>query len=202
MSAFLRRQNRDIVLNMCQYGMGDVWKWGREVGGNSWRTTGDLGVVKGNELPGFYEVGFANAAHDSFAGPGGWNDPDYILIGTIGDATNSSRPPARTKLSAAEQYSYMSMWALMASPLIFSGDMTKLDPFTINILCNAEVIDVDQDPLGRQAKIVRKTNEEFVLAKPLEDGSVAIGVFNLTSGPRNISVKFRDIGVNGRRLRP
>jgi alpha-galactosidase len=87
----------------------------------------------------------------------------------------------------------------MASPLIFSGDMTKLDPFTINILCNAEVIDVDQDPLGRQAKILRKTNDEFVLAKPLEDGSVAIGLFNLTTQPRNITVSFRDIGVNGRR---
>ncbi len=151
-SAALRRQNRDIILNMCQYGMGDVWKWGREVGGNSWRTTGDLGVVKGNELPGFYEVGFANAAHASFAAPGGWNDPDYILIGTIGDATNSSRPPARTRLTPAEQYSYMSMWSLMASPLIFSGDMTKLDPFTLNVLCNSEVIDVDQDCPGPPGK--------------------------------------------------
>ena len=63
----------------------------------------------------------------------------------------------KTPLTPNEQYSYMSMWCLMASPLIFSGDMARLDPFTLNVLCNAEVIDVDQDALGRQARIVRKT---------------------------------------------
>jgi alpha-galactosidase len=198
MSTFLKNQDRDIVLNMCQYGMGDVWKWGREVGGNSWRTTGDLGAVRGGTLPGFYAVAFANAEHDAFAGPGGWNDPDYILIGTVGDALNSARPAKPTTLTAAEQYSYMSMWSLMASPLIFSGDMTKLDAFTLNILCNSEVIDIDQDSLGKQAKIVRKTDQEFILAKPLEDGSVAVGLFNLTEQPRTISFDYAQAGASGR----
>ncbi|HEX4031020.1 MAG TPA: putative Ig domain-containing protein [Terracidiphilus sp.] len=198
MSAFLKNQDRDIVFNMCQYGMGDVWKWGREVGGNSWRTTGDLGAVRGGTLPGFYAVGFANAAHNAFAGPGGWNDPDYILIGTVGDALNSARPAKPTTLTAGEQYSYMSMWSLMASPLIFSGDMNKLDAFTLNVLCNAEVIDIDQDSLGKQAKIVRKTDQEFILAKPLEDGSVAVGLFNLTEQPRTISFDYAEAGTSGR----
>ena len=198
MSGFLREQDRDIVLNMCQYGMGDVWKWGREVGGNSWRTTGDLGAVRGGALPGFYAVAFANAEHSAFAGPGGWNDPDYILIGTVGDALNSARPAKPTALTAGEQYSYMSMWSLMASPLFFSGDMSKLDPFTLNILCNAEVIDIDQDSLGKQAKIVRKTDQEFILAKPLEDGSVAVGLFNLTQQPRTLSFDYAEVGASGR----
>jgi alpha-galactosidase len=198
MSAFLKNQDRDIVLNMCQYGMGDVWKWGREVGGNSWRTTGDLGAVKGDALPGFYAVAFANAEHDAYGGPGGWNDPDYILIGTVGDALNSARPAKPTTLTAGEQYSYMSMWALMASPLFFSGDMAKLDAFTLNVLCNAEVIDIDQDSLGKQGKIVRKTDDEFILAKPLEDGSVAVGLFNLTQQPRTISFDYADAGASGR----
>ena len=74
----------------------------------------------------------------------------------------------------------MSMWSLMASPLFFSGDMTKLDDLTLNILCNEEVIDIDQDSLGKQAKIIRKNDQELVLAKPLEDGSVAVGLFNLS----------------------
>ena len=197
MSSALAKQDRDIVLNMCQYGMGDVWKWGRQVGGMSWRTTGDLGVAKGNTLPGFYTVGFANAALDAYAGPGGWNDPDYILIGTVGDANHSDLAAKPTPLKAEEQYSYMSMWALMASPLFFSGDMTKLDAFTLNVLCNAEVIDIDQDPLGKQAKIVRKSQQEMVLAKPLEDGSIAVGLFNLSEGPLTISIGWSDMGTSG-----
>jgi len=85
----------------------------------------------------------------------------------------------------------------MASPLIFSGDMSKLDNFTLNVLCNSEVIDVNQDSLGKQAFIVRKTADEFILEKPLEDGSVAVGLFNLTSLPRSISVDWKELGLKG-----
>jgi alpha-galactosidase len=97
-----------------------------------------------------------------------------------------------------EQYSYMSMWSLMASPLLFSGDMSKLDAFTLNVLCNAEVIDVDQDSLGKQAAIVRKTMDEFILEKPLDDGSVVVGLFNLTSAPRSVSVDWKELGLSGK----
>jgi alpha-galactosidase len=198
MGSLLEKLDRDIILNMCQYGNGEVWRWGREVGGNSWRTTGDLGAIKGTTLPGFYWVGFTNAALDAYAGPGGWNDPDYILIGTVGDATNITKPAKPTGLTPAEQYSYMSMWSLMAAPLFFSGEMTKLDPFTLNVLCNSEVIDIDQDSLGKQGKIIRKTDTEFILAKPLEDGSVAVGLFNLSSEPRTIALDFVDAGTGGK----
>jgi alpha-galactosidase len=198
MSSALQKQDRDIVLNMCQYGMGDVWKWGRQVGGASWRTTGDLGLAKADVLPGFYHVGFANAALEAYAGPGGWNDPDYILIGAVGDARHSDLPAKSTSLKPEEQYSYMSMWSLMASPLLFSGDMMKLDDLTINVLCNEEVIDIDQDSLGKQAKIVRKNDRELVLAKPLEDGSVAVGLFNLSEGPLTMSIDWSDISKTGK----
>jgi alpha-galactosidase len=76
----LQKLDRDIVFNLCQYGMGDVWTWGGEAG-NCWRTTGDLGLEKGAWLPGFYNIGFSNARHCEYARPGAWNDPDYILIG-------------------------------------------------------------------------------------------------------------------------
>jgi alpha-galactosidase len=197
MSSILEKQDRDIVLNMCQYGMGDVWKWGRHAGGMSWRTTDDLGVAKGSSLPGFYTVGLANAVLDAYAGPGGWNDPDYILIGTVGDANHSDLAAKPTPLKPEEQYSYMSMWSLMESPLFFSGDMTKLDDLTVNVLCNSEVIDIDQDQLGRQAKVIRKNQQELVLAKPLEDGSVAVGLFNLSEGPLSISVDWKDVAKSG-----
>ena len=189
----VQKQNRDIVFNLCQYGMGEVWKWGGDVG-NCWRTTGDLGAVRGTELPGFYSIAFSNAQHWQYARPGAWNDPDYILIGWIGANHGTSSTP--TKLTPNEQYSYMSMWSLMASPLIFSGDMSKLDAFTLNVLCNAEVIAVDQDPLGKQAKILRQTSDEFVLVKDLEDGSKAVGLFNLSPLPRTISISWTDLGIN------
>jgi alpha-galactosidase len=197
MGAIIEGLDRDIVLNMCQYGMGDVWRWGRQAGGNSWRTTDDLGLAPNSSLPGFYSIGFANAEHSKYAGPGGWNDPDYILIGTVGNAHNMGSLPRHTQLTPEKQYSYMSMWSLMASPLLFSGDVSALDEFTRNVLCSSEVIDIDQDSLGKQGGVIRKTDQEFILAKPLEDGSLAVGLFNLTTVPRVLSVSWEELGVRG-----
>ncbi|HWR49859.1 MAG TPA: putative Ig domain-containing protein [Bryobacteraceae bacterium] len=199
MGGLVAKQDRDIVFNLCQYGMADVWKWGGEVGGHCWRTTGDLGLEKDTRLPGFYSIGFKNAEAFEYAGPGRWNDPDYILIGWVGNAHSITDPPKQTRLTANEQYSYMSMWALMAAPLFYSGDMSRLDEFTINVLCNPEVIDVDQDSLGKQARIIRKSDDEFVLARPLEDGGVALGVFNLSDKAREMTATWADLNVTGSR---
>ena len=188
----LQKQDRDIVFNLCQYGMGDVWKWGGEAG-NCWRTTGDLGLEKSTRLPGFYNIAFSNARRWESAMPGAWNDPDYILIGWVGDAHNMGEGK-KTTLTPNEQYSYMTLWSLMAAPLIFSGEMAKLDAFTLNVLCNAEVIEVDQDPLGKQAKVLRQTADEFLLVKELADGSKAVGLLNLSADPRKISVTREDLG--------
>ncbi|MBN1588532.1 MAG: hypothetical protein JW888_03365 [Pirellulales bacterium] len=199
MGNLLKTADRDIVFNLCQYGMGDVWKWGGQVGGNCWRTTHDLGLTAAGRLPGFYHVGLANARYWQYAKPGQWNDPDYILIGAVGDARTGGRG-APTSLTPNEQYSYMSMWCLMAAPLIFSGDMAQLDQFTLNVLCNAEVIAVDQDALGKQARIVRQSDSELVLAKPLEDGSTAVGLFNLGETPGELSVAWSELGLAGKQV--
>jgi alpha-galactosidase len=199
MGDILKTLPRDIVYNLCQYGMGSVWTWGAEVGGNCWRTTGDLGLERGDLLPGFYRIGLSNAAHYENAGPGGWNDPDYILIGYVGNARNQNEPGQPTRLTPNEQYSYMSMWCLMAAPLFFSGDMRLLDDFTLGILCNNEVIEVDQDPLGRQAKPLVQNDETLILAKPMEDGSVAVGLFNLAEPARRLSVDWSLLSLQGRR---
>jgi alpha-galactosidase len=195
MWAELQKQDRDIVFNLCQYGMGEVWKWGGEVG-HCWRTTGDLGLERGGSLPGFYGIGLSNGRHHENAKPGQWNDPDYILIGWVGDAHGMAEGTP-TKLTPNEQYSYMTMWCLMASPLIFSGDMAKLDPFTLNILCNHEVIEVDQDVLGKQARIVRQDRRQMLMVKELADGSKAVGLFNLGPLPAKISATWAEIGVTG-----
>jgi len=199
MGDILKSLDRDIILNLCQYGMGDVWNWGGAVGGHCWRTTGDLGLQDGALLPGFYHIGLSNARHYEYAGPGQWNDPDYILIGRIGNARAHDEPPKPTPLTPSEQYSYMSMWCLMAAPLFYSGDMRYLDEFTLNVLCNAEVIDVDQDPLGVQARPVVNNDETLIMAKPMADGSLAVGLFNLTELPRSMTLDFSIVGLAGQR---
>jgi alpha-galactosidase len=192
----LQKLDRDIVFNLCQYGMGEVWQWGGEVG-HGWRTTRDLGLEQGGSLPGFYQIGMSNAKHWEYARPGAWNDPDYILIGRVGDAHGMGEGKPTT-LTPNEQYSYMSMWSLMAAPLIFSGDMAELDAFALNVLCNHEVIAVDQDPLGKQARIVHQDHGELVLAKDMEDGSKVVGIFNLGRGSERFSVAWSDLGVTGK----
>ncbi len=200
MGRALRSLDRDIVYNICQDGTGQPWKWGREIGGQSWRTTGDLGYQRDKRLPAFYSVGFRTAQLAGYAGPGHWNDPDFLMIGYVGSPLRRNDPPQLTKLTADEQYSFMSMWCLMASPLIYSGEMRMLDEFTLNVLTNAEVIDVDQDASGKQARIVRKTDDEFILAKPMEDGSLSVGLFNLSEQKRPVSVSWKDLGLQGQRL--
>jgi alpha-galactosidase len=196
MGEILANLDRDIVFNLCQYGMGDVWEWAGSVGGNCWRTTGDLGLAGGSELPGFYHIGLSNARHWKYAQPGEWNDPDYILIGWVGNARKQA-VGTLTTLTPNEQYSYMSMWCLMAAPLIFSGDMEKLDEFTLNILCNAEVIEINQDPLGKQGPIIEKTEDYFIMAKDMEDGSKALGLFNTAEIETEISATWIDLRING-----
>lgn len=197
MGSILKQIDRDILLNLCQYGMSDVWTWGGEVGGHCWRTTGDLGLAGGSDLPGIYHIGLSNARHWQYAKPGQWNDPDYILIGWVGNARGMGEGKPTT-LTPNEQYSYMSMWCLMAAPLVFSGDMDKLDEFTLNVLCNAEVIEVDQDPLGIQAPIIRKTDDYFIMAKDMEDGSKAVGLFNTSPVENRITVTWKELDIEGK----
>ena len=173
MGDILKSLDRDIVFNLCQYGMGDVWKWGDEVGGQCWRTSGDLGF----ELDRIFDVALKNSEYRQYSKPGAWNDPDYIQIGWIGNASKQGIPEL-TPMPKDMQYAYMSLWSLMAAPLIYSGDMTKLDEFTLNVLCNPEVIEVNQDPLGESGLVIPLDAQRFIMVKNLEDGSKAVGLFN------------------------
>ncbi len=187
---------RDLVYNLCQYGMGNVWEWGREVGGNYWRTTGDLGIPPEDRSlwTSMSRIGFGQAGKEQFAGPGGWNDPDNILLGSImWDGALKETPLRRD-----EQYTYMSLWALLAAPLIFGGDMTQLDDFTLGLLTNDEVIEVNQDPLGKQAAPVWRDKTSEVWAKDLEDGSKAVGLFNRGDRPTTITARWDELGIKGR----
>lgn len=184
----LARQPRDIIYSLCQYGMGNVWEWGADVGGNSWRTTQDIN----DSWRSVSGIGFSQAGLEEFAGPGRFNDPDMLVVGRVGWGN-----PHPTRLTPNEQYTHISLWSLLASPLLIGCDMTKLDDFTLGLLTNDEVIDVNQDSLGRQASRVFKDGSLEVWAKDLADGSKAVGLFN--RGPREATVtaSWSDLGVAG-----
>ena len=169
MREMLNRSNRDIVFSLCQYGMGDVWKWGEEIGGNLWRTTGDI-TDTWNSMS---RIGFSQDKASAFAGPGHWNDPDMLVVGKVG--WGPSLHPSR--LTADEQYTHITLWSLLASPLLIGCDMNQMDEFTYSLLTNDEVLEVNQDPLGRQAVPVKQEEGIEIWSKPLEDGSVAAGIF-------------------------
>ncbi|HYG34589.1 MAG TPA: NPCBM/NEW2 domain-containing protein, partial [Clostridia bacterium] len=190
MRAALDKAPRDIVYSLCQYGMGNVWEWGVQVGGNCWRTTGDI-TDTWSSMSG---IGFGQAGHEKYVGPGHWNDPDMLVVGYVGWSAQV-RP---TRLTPNEQYAHISLWCLLNSPLLIGCDLTKLDEFTLNLLTNDEVIDVNQDPLGRQAGRVTKKGELEVWAKDMEDGSKAVGLFNRGEDAAPVVVNWSDLGLTGK----
>jgi len=197
-SEILKKQNRDIILNLCQYGMGDVWKWGKRVGGQSWRTAGDLGGSFEGIGTALFRDGFdvfTNNDLYKYGGPGGWNDPDYLLIGFLSNWNGETVP---TPLTPNEQYTQISLWSLQAAPLIFSGDITRLDEFTLSLLTNDEIIDVDQDLLGKPGHRVFKADDLEVWIRPLEDGSIAVGLFNRGNKETRVTALWSDLGISGR----
>ena len=196
MGSLVKKQDRDIIFNLCQYGRGDVWRWGKDVGGQSWRTSGDLGFA----LNDFMSVARKNVEHRAWNGPGSWNDPDYLMIGFIGD--RRTRKSAKLELipsplSPTEQYSFMSIWCLMASPLMYSGDITNLDDFTLNILCNSELIEVDQDAAGQCAALANLGDDTFMLVKNMADGSKTVGLCNEGESTSTLAAKWGALGVTG-----
>jgi alpha-galactosidase len=186
--AALDKAPRDIVFSLCQYGMGDVWEWGAEVGGNCWRTTGDITDTWGS----MSGIGFGQNGHEKSAGPGHWNDPDMLVVGKVG--WGNLHP---TKLTPNEQYTHISLWCLLCSPLLIGCDMAQLDPFTFNLLTNDEVLEVSQDPLGQQAARVAQDGDREVWAKRMEDGSLAVGLFNRGPIEAAVAVSWKDLGVSG-----
>ena len=176
----LQATGRPIVYSLCEYGLGSVEKWGPEVGGNLWRTTGDI-RDEWSSMIGNVEKQVPTAP---YAGPGHWNDPDMLEIGN-GHMTDD------------EYRTHMSLWVLTASPLLAGNDIRTMSDATKAILLNKEVIAVDQDPLGKQASPVKNGDLE-TWVKPLADGDVAVGVVNLGSAAAQATVKAGDLQLPGK----
>jgi alpha-galactosidase len=180
---------RDIVYSLCQYGMGEVWKWGAEVGGNCWRTTGDINDSWGS-LSGIIN---SQVGHEKYAGPGHWNDPDMLVVGRVGWGN-----PHPSHLTPNEQIMHITMWCMFSAPLLIGCDLSKLDPFTLALLTNDEALAINQDPLGRPASQVADTGLTEVWARPLADGTKAVALLNMGYWDTPITVTWNEIGLEGR----
>jgi alpha-galactosidase len=186
----LANSGRDIFFSLCQYGMGDVWNWGASVGGNCWRCTGDIND-SWSSLSG---IAFSGDKWAKGGGPGHWNDPDMLVVGNLGWGEH----PHPTKLTPNEQITHITMWALQAAPLLIGCDLTQIDNFTLDLLTNHDVIEVDQDELGHPATRISKNGEAEVWARPLEDGSYAVGLFNRGEEPTQVHVDLALLGLSKR----
>jgi len=190
MGEYLRHQPRDIVFSLCQYGMSDVWKWGDLVGGNCWRTTNDIT----DTWVSVKSIALDQDKSAAYAKPGNWNDPDMLVVGTVGWGN-----PHKSNLKPDEQYLHISLWSLFSSPLLIGCDMEKLDDFTINLLTNDEVIEINQDPLGKQATCVQALGDLRIYVKELEDRSRAVGFCNFGLEIADLSYKdFERLGIKGK----
>jgi alpha-galactosidase len=177
----LRKTGRPILYSLCQYGDNAVWRWGASVGGNAWRTTGDIN----DTYTRMADIGFGQAGLAKFAGPGHWNDPDMLEVGNGG-------------MNADEYRTHMSLWAILAAPLLSGNDLTTMSPETLALLTNREVIAIDQDPAGKQGDRFSAEGPMETWVRPLADGSKAVGLFNRQHGPLDMQVDFHELGFKGR----
>jgi alpha-galactosidase len=202
MRKLLDEAPRDIVFSLCQYGMGDVWQWGKELGGNVWRTTGDIN----DTWESMADIGFNQDVCSPYASPGHWNDPDMLVVGQVGWGPSLHS----TKLTPDEQYTHISLWCMLSAPLLIGCDLGQLDDFTMNLLTNDEVLAINQDELGVQAKRVFKGTGYEIWSRPLADGSIAVGIFNTglespvdafnwegSTPKRTLTVNWSDLGIDG-----
>jgi alpha-galactosidase len=190
MGLALLNSGRKIVYSLCQYGNHNVEEWGESVGGNLWRTTGDISDRwQSMSTIGFHGTSNANAIDQApdrskFAGPGHWNDPDMLEIGN-GGMTND------------EYKTHMSLWCIEAAALLAGNDIRDMKPEVAEILMNKEVIAVDQDKLGKQGTRVSKNGDLEVWSKPLADGGHAVGLFNRGADTAQVTAKWSDLGIQG-----
>ena len=174
----LRAAGRPIVYSLCQYGRADVWKWGPEVGGNLWRTTGDIG----DRWESMTNIGFKQNDLQPWAKPGHWNDPDMLEIGNGG-------------MSEDEYRTHMSLWSILAAPLLAGNDLREMTQGIKDILMNREVIAIDRDKAGKQGKRLSQSGAQEIWVRDLAGNAKAVALFNRGGDTARMSVKWADLGV-------
>ncbi|MBV9158046.1 MAG: glycoside hydrolase family 27 protein [Acidobacteriaceae bacterium] len=176
----LQATGRPIVYSLCEYGKGDVWKWGALVGGNLWRTTGDISDTWNS----MEEIGFSQAAISSYTKAGHWNDPDMLEVGN-------------GRMTDDEYRTHMTLWSLLAAPLLAGNDLARMSKSTLDILTNKEIIAIDQDAAAHPVKrnVIEEGKTE-IWTRELEDGSTAVALFNRGEQQASITVEWSKLGAS------
>lgn len=191
MACFIKNQDRDILFNLCQYGHNDPWKWAPSLGISSWRTGGDLN----QHVDTYFKqaLRLATTLRD-YSKPGQWNDPDFMYIDRIRNHLAKVQPSHEIPLNTNQRYQYVTLWSIIDAPFFFSCDMNKIDDFTIRLLTNSDVMNINQDELGAVGKVVRNENNEVIMVKKLADGTKALAVFNTDHNKESVvQVNWEDI---------
>ncbi len=223
MAKALRNTNRSIVFSVCEWGGrrveldGKIFvdtdnkdtrkpqEWAAQIGGNYWRTTCDIRNIWNADK---YSIGInsimqildLNAPLAEYAGPGHWNDPDILVVGVLPIASSPVFPKGFKGCTDVEYRSHMSLWCLMTAPLLAGNDIRNMLKPTRDILLNPEIIAINQDALGKQAKRIRDDGMEEVFAKPMADGSWAVGLLNRNDSiDKSIRISWKEIGIEGKK---
>ncbi len=175
MANAIKSQDRDILFNLCEYGLDKPWNWAPELGIQSWRIGGDLN----HGVKTYFKQALRLVTElRAYSKPGQWNDPDFMYIHKIRDHRTMVAPTIEIPLDTNQRYQYVTLWSVTCAPFFFSCDMDQIDEFTIRLLSNADVVGINQDELGQVAKIEKQTDDEVVMSKMLADGSRALALFN------------------------
>jgi alpha-galactosidase len=198
MSQALRRTGRPIVFSVCEWGPREPWTWAPKIGAQLWRTTWDVrdvwqGRYNGSET-GIMDIVDRQESLSEFAGPGHWNDPDMLVVGLYGKGKYTS-PKGFPSPTDTEYRSQMSLWSLMASPLHATCDLRSMNDTTRGILTHPEIIAINQDALGRQARRAIKDGDLEIWKKPLTGGRVALGFLNRGREAAEVRLKLTDIAL-------
>jgi alpha-galactosidase len=194
----VRKTGRPMVFSVCEWGPREPWTWAPEIGAQLWRTTWDIRDIWQGEYNddhlGIMDIVDRQAGLAEFAGPGHWNDPDMLVVGLHGKGRYTS-PKGWPPPNDVEYRSQMSLWCLMASPLLATCDLRKMNAATTEILTNPEILAINQDVLGKQARRAIKDRDFEVWKKPLSGGRVALGLLNRGPQAGEMKLKFTDIAL-------
>lgn len=195
MATYLSMQNRDILFNLCQYGNENPWTWAPDLGISTWRTGGDLNHHVENYFKNALRISTELRA---FSKPGQWNDPDFMYIHKLRDFRKMVNPSQEIQLNTNQRYQYVTLWSVVCAPFFFSCDINEIDDFTIRLLTNAGVMNINQDALGDVAETIKNENDEVIMLKKLADGSKALAIFNTNAvNEKVIDINLTTIGLNG-----
>ena len=197
MGKALRATGRSFVYSVCEWGLRDPWTWADSIGGHYWRTTWDIRDKWYSDNYNNLENGLLNtldinAPLAEYAGPGGWNDPDMLIVGLQGKSHSINHDSVESDygLNVQQYRSHMSLWCMLAAPLLLGNDIRTMDADTKETLMNAELISINQDRLGQQARRVVNTDHYEVWTKPLTDDRVAVACLNKRAEGREVTLDF------------